>query len=91
MPDSENPEEHKPFGAIMKGSAEGAAALLLVESLIHALIKRSVLSVQEAINVIEVAAEVERELDATGLGPTLGDSRSVLAPMARTFRADLNG
>lgn len=75
----------------MKGRPEGAAALLLAESLIHALVKRSILSVAEAIEVIEIAAEVERELDATGLGPPFGDFRSVLAPMALALRADLNG
>ena len=91
MPDSNIGDDHKPFASTMKGRSEGAAALLLAESLIHALVKRSILSVAEAIDVIEIAAEVERELDATGLGPPFGDVRSVLAPMALALRADLNG
>lgn len=67
---------------------QGAAALLLVESLVHGLVKGSILSVQEAVDIIEVAAEVERELDPTGLGPPVGDFQSLLTPIADSFRVD---
>ena len=39
--------------------AHGQAALLLVESLIHGLIARKVISVHDAVEVVEVAAEAE--------------------------------
>ena len=91
MPDSNIGDDHKPFSTSMKDTAPGGAALLLVESLIHGLIARSVLSRQEAIDIIDVAAEVERELDATGLGPPFGDFRSLLAPIAGSLRVDLPG
>ena len=44
--------------------AHGQAALLLVESLLHSLIARSVLSVEQAIEVVEVAADVKGEIAA---------------------------
>lgn len=39
----------------------GRAALLLVESLMHTLIARSVISVAEAVETVDVAIEAERE------------------------------
>ena len=89
MPDSSIGDDHKPFATRMK-DARGAAALVLVESLIHGLVERSILSLQEAVEIIDVAAEVERELDATGLGPPAGDFRSLLTPIANSLRADLH-
>ncbi len=40
----------------------GQAALLLVESLIHSLVARSVISVAEAIDIVDGAAEIEAEI-----------------------------
>lgn len=40
----------------------GQAAMLLVESLIHGLIERNVLSVAEAVEIIEVAEAIEIEI-----------------------------
>ena len=90
MPDSNIGDDHKPFGTTMKDPTQGAVALLLVESLIHGLIARSILSVQEAIDIIDIAANIERELDATGLAPPFGDFHSLLVPIASSLRVDLN-
>jgi len=89
MPDSKIGDDHKPFGATMK-DAQGAAALLLVESLIHGLIARSILSVQDAVDIVDIAANIERELDATGLGPPFGDFQSLLVPISSSLQVDLN-
>ncbi|HEV2043796.1 MAG TPA: hypothetical protein VGR05_03865 [Sphingomicrobium sp.] len=70
-------------------SPSESAALLLAESLIHGLIARSILSVDDAIEIIEIAADVERE-------PTLSPSngklvpvqQSLLMPMADSLRYD---
>lgn len=91
MPDSNIDDDHKPFGIKLKDSTHGAAALLLVESLIHGMIARSILSLPEAIEIVDVAVEVERELDSSGLGPPLGVFRSALAPIARSLEGDLKG
>lgn len=47
-----------PQDRVVSPDPHGEAALLLVESLIHALIARSLLSVADAIEVVETAAEV---------------------------------
>lgn len=49
--------------------AQGQAAMLLVESLIHGLIARAVISTEEAIEIVDMAAEVKAEVAAE-----LGDS-----------------
>lgn len=67
----------------------GRAALLLVESLIHTLASRSVISVAEAIEVIEVAAEVEQE--AAHLSGSAPGAPSLLVPLAKSMRNDLEG
>ena len=49
----------------------GQAALLLVESLIHGLIASSSLTVQEAVEIVEIAAEVKQDTaDDVGDTPT---------------------
>lgn len=40
----------------------GQAAMLLVESVIHGLVSRSLISVEDAIEIVEIAAEAEEEL-----------------------------
>lgn len=40
----------------------GEAALLLIESLLHGLIARAVLSTDEAIRIVDIAADTRREL-----------------------------
>ena len=75
-------------GAQLDG--HGRAALLLVESLIHGLASRSVLSVSEAIEIIEVAAEVEYELaHVAGHDMDGHDARSLLVPMVNSLKVDL--
>lgn len=52
--DNEADAERKPS----LPDASGQAAILLVESLIHSLIERSVITVKDAVGMIGVAAEV---------------------------------
>lgn len=42
--------------------AHGQAALLLAESMLHGLIARSVIRVEDAIEIVTVAAEVKQEV-----------------------------
>jgi hypothetical protein len=51
----------------------GSAALLLVESLIHSMIDRSLISVEEAVEIVQVAAEVKQ-----GTGLELGDDEATI-------------
>lgn len=41
--------------------AHGQAAILLVESLIHGLVAKAALSVEEAIEIVSIAGEVKQE------------------------------
>lgn len=62
--------------------AHGQAAMLLVESLIHGLIEGKVLSVDKAIEIVDVAAEVKTEIAAE-----LGDSPATLRASLTLLRA----
>ncbi|MFN3538379.1 MAG: hypothetical protein ACK4Y4_13125 [Brevundimonas sp.] len=57
---NDNGERHASGGP----DAHGHAALLLVESLIHGLIARKVITVRDAVECVEVAAEAETEIQA---------------------------
>lgn len=71
--------------------AHGQAAMLLVESLIHGLIARSVLSVADAIEIVAVAADVKQDIAADlGDSPaTLQKSISLLNAISLSLSSDL--
>lgn len=71
----------------------GEAALLLVESLIHGLIGKSVLSVAEAIEIIDVAANVRFELAEERGEDEMERERSLmlLTAMSHSLRFDVGG
>jgi hypothetical protein len=67
----------------------GQAALLLIESLMHALVSKGALSREEFIEVVEGAAEVELELmNAEACSPPDGRG-SFLYPLANAFGREL--
>ena len=71
--------------------AHGQAAMLLVESLLHALVARSVLTLEDAIEVVTVATEVKEEV-AYHLGDTpetMRKSVNLLSAVARSLSHDL--
>ena len=53
-----------PFPTTDLRDPHGRAALLLVESLLHALIERSALKVEDALDIITVAIDANEELAA---------------------------
>ena len=70
--------------------AHGQAAMLLVESLIHGLIARSVISTKEAIEIVDTAAEVKAEV-AVQLGDspaTMQHSLALLESISRSLKGD---
>ncbi|HEV2505155.1 MAG TPA: hypothetical protein VGV39_18915 [Mesorhizobium sp.] len=71
--------------------AYGQAALLLVESLIHALIAASVISLQEAVEVVDIAADVKEDIaESLGDSPaTLSQSLTLLQTISDSLRRDL--
>lgn len=56
----------------------GQAALLLVESLIHGLVARDVICVNDAVEVVEIATEVKAQI-AADLGDSPATMRKSLA------------
>ncbi len=61
----------------VNGDAHGQAALLLVESLLHGLIAHSALTVKQAIEIVEIAADVKQDyLDGHGSPPRIRRGRA---------------
>ncbi len=73
--------------------AHGQAAILLVESLIHGLIARQVISVVDAVEIVNIAAEVKADLAAELSEPvaTLRKSLDVLDAISKSLGHDVPG
>jgi hypothetical protein len=92
MPSNDNEFPRDDSGAMPGGpDAHGQAALVLVESLIHVLIERDVLTVADSMDVLETALEVQTEaaMEADGHGARMWLSTALLASMATSLRTDL--
>jgi hypothetical protein len=70
--------------------AHGQAALLLTESLVHMLVENRTLSNGQAIEVIQIAAEVKTQVaEAAGESKArMNESLALLAKMSSSFAAD---
>ena len=75
---------------VREPDAHGQAAMLLVESLIHGLIARSVISAEEAIEIVGTAAEVKAEVAADlGDSPeTMRGSLALLEAISRSLKGE---
>jgi len=79
-----------PIGpATPDGIAQGRAALLLVESLMHALVAKGAISREEFIEIVEGSAEVEHELVASNASYPPHHNGSLLYPLAAAFKKEL--
>ena len=75
---------------IVEPDAHGQAALLLTESLIHMLVERGAITNKEAVEVVQVAAEVKAEV-ATCAGESakrIRESLDLLAKMQNSLESD---
>ena len=71
--------------------SHGQAAMLLVESLIHGLIAKSVINTEEAVDIVNTAAEVKEEI-AASLGDsaaTMQKSLALLEAISASLKNDL--
>lgn len=85
-------EIEKP-AVIVEPDAHGQASLLLTESLIHSLVDRGVLTIPEALETIEVAADVKLEV-ATAARESkkrMEESLLLLKKMSVSFETDMLG
>jgi hypothetical protein len=74
----------------LEPDAHGQAALLLAESILHALVEASALSGEQALSVISTACDVKVEV-ATLAGESharMQQSLDLLARIAKTFKID---
>lgn len=90
-----NDNDRAVVGSKSFDDAHGQAAMLLVESLIHGLLARSIISVKDAIEIVENAAEIEAEIAAED-GQTLAGRQkqtivTILSSIAASLRFDLEG
>ncbi len=78
-------------GHLRGPDAHGQAAMLLVESLLHGLVARSVISIADAVEIVAVAAEVKKEVAADmGDSPaTMKKSLSILGAIRASLALDL--
>lgn len=90
MPINDN-DPHAPGLLAHASDAHGQAALVLVESLIHGLVERAVLTVEDAVEIIDAAKEVQRDVaeEADGAGAKLWQSHTLLTAMADSLRGDI--
>lgn len=75
---------------VVEPDAHGQAALLLTESLIHLLVDKRMLTIAEAVEVIEVAADVKFQV-ATAAGESkarMEESLELLRKMCVSFETD---
>jgi len=72
--------------------AHGQAAMLLVESLIHGLVARSVLSVSEAIEIVDIATEAKLEIaeDLGGAPSPMRSSITLLTSISKSLSGDIS-
>ncbi len=71
----------------------GQAALLLVESLIHGLLERSILSVTDAIEIVSTADDVQVDVAtaADGHGAPMWQSHALLTTILESLKVDDDG
>ena len=89
MPDSENGLEIR--GPLPDASeAHGRAALVLVESLIHVLMERSLLSIGDTKEILATALEVQADAAeaADGASQPLWRSHSLLSAISTSLKHD---
>ena len=70
--------------------AHGAAALLLVESLIHGLCERSIIKINQAVEIVDRAVDVQYDLAiaAEETGASLWRSHTLLQSIAASLGID---
>ena len=69
-------------GPLPEPDAHGQAAMLLTESLIHGLVARGVITVEDAVDIVAAAAEVKEEIAGD-----LGDSPATMQRSLNLLRS----
>lgn len=91
MPSTISEDKGKVLPPTPEPDAHGQAAMILVESLIHVLVEKALLTNDEAVNVIETASQIKHEV-AVAAGESFGRmqaSLDLLTKVEVSFRAAL--
>lgn len=88
----ENSNDNGDLSSQFAGDANGQAAMLLVESLMHGLIARDVISVADAVEIVDVAAEVKADqwADPSDPPPSFRKPLELLAAISTSLRRDIS-
>ena len=80
-----------PYSGANEPDAHGQAALMLVESLLHALVEKSTFDAREALAIVATAVELKRELaeEYEESAPTLQRSLDLLEKISGSIRTEL--
>lgn len=91
MPHSANENSMGPSAPSSEPDAHGQAALILAESILHALVEKATFTEQEGVAVVQSACEIKTEV-ATQSGESdrrIQESLELLKRIAISFEADL--
>ena len=74
-----------------RSEASGQAAILLVETLLHKLVERSIISLKDAVEIVDTAIEVGAETQDDANSPTAANpgTMAMLTTIGDSLRADL--
>lgn len=91
MPSNDN-HSALPMPSPLLPDAHGHAALLLIESLIHGLVERSILTLAEGVEIVATAIDVQVDVAraADGAGAPMWHAHSLLSRMSDSFEIDLD-
>ena len=77
--------------AVPVNDAHGRAALLLAESLMHALVAKDIISREDFVEIVDGAAEVETKMVISNDTSPILENGSLLPPLAGAFKRELGG
>lgn len=91
IPSANSGSSPPPEAGTLQDLKRGQAALLLVESLMHELFVKGILSREDFVQIVDGAAEVEHELNSAAATVPADASGSFLYPLSAAFRRELGG
>lgn len=88
---SKNTNDPSPNGHGRGHESQGLVAMLLVESLIHGLIARSIIDAKDAVEIVAIATEVieETAIESGNTTETMAKSLAILEAICSSLSIDL--
>lgn len=87
---ADNSNDNDASTRVKQSDAQGQAALVLVESLLHGLIEKSIINVAAAVEIVDAAVEVNRDASTELAHPqSLERSITLLEAISYSLKHDL--